>query len=274
MTAPSRRISRFVFVSLLLALIGSASAMAAGSSSVISRGFDYSGRISITAGAIVSGKNGHPGTIELATTKNVGRLMGVVANQPLAAISTQNKQTQVVLSGATVVLVSDVNGPVRAGDKITASPIAGVGMLATDNGQVIGTVDQTLDTKKASTRRIADASGISHDVHIGAVPAEVSVAYYQQPGSNFLPPFLQHLANSVAGRPVSVLRILVSGFILLCGFAYVGIVIFTSVRTSVISLGRNPLAAHDIRQNLLQMTLLAMIVLAATLLATYLMISL
>src|SRR2546430_1246947 len=84
----------------------------------------------IVPGALVSIKPGTSHTVELATPDTSDQLVGVVDKNPLVSISGDNQEAQVVLSGTTSVLVSDINGAIHSGDKITPSPIAGVGMLA------------------------------------------------------------------------------------------------------------------------------------------------
>ncbi len=224
----------------------------------------------IVAGALVSIKTGSSHRVELATTDSADRLAGIVDNSPLIAISENDQDVQVVLSGTTSVLVSDINGPVKASDKITASPIAGIGMLATADSQVVGTAQANFDAGSSQTRTITDRDGKPRTVHIGFVPLQVGVAYYQAPGSDFLPPFIQSLANSVAGRPVSLIRVVLGGVLLLFGFISVAVLIYTTVRSAMISLGRNPLAAGAIRKGLYQMGGVILVVLAGTLLASYL----
>lgn len=270
---PTLAVTLIIACSFLLALPPTI-ANAQNTSEVIGRGFEFSNdQGKAASAAIVSSKTNYPDVVELATAKNSSHTIGVIDDKPLVAISSKGKSTQVVLNGATEVLVCDINGPIRAGDKIAASPVAGVGMLAAENGQVVGTAQKEFNTKTAKIRSIKDSKGVGRNVRFGSIPVEVSVAYYQLPGSNFLPPLLQNLANTIADRPVSAIRILVSSLMLMFGFIYVGILIYTTVRTSVISLGRNPLAAHNIRNGLLQMAVLAVTVLLATLLATYLMLS-
>ncbi len=239
--------------------------------SVIAQGFKGdTNKGAIVAGALVSTKTDSATTVELATIDTSDRIAGVVNEHPVISISSSNKEIQVVLSGLTRVLVSDINGEIHAGDKITASPIAGVGMRATTDAQVVGTAQNDFDIKKAQSRTIKDTGGASHDVLIGDLPLQVSVTYYQAPISTVLPPFLQDLANGIAGRPVSLIRIILCGFLLLFGFIYIGVLIYSSVRSAVTALGRNPMAAHDIRKSLLQMGAIAIAILGATLLAAYL----
>jgi hypothetical protein len=249
--------------------------VAAGSSSALAQGFSAdTGKGDIVAGTIVSFKANSSRTVELANTSSADRLAGVADDDPLVVISSTAREAQIVLNGTTNVLVSDINGPIHANDRVTASPIAGVGMVATADSRVVGTALADFDTNKAQTKTIADSHGAQRTVRIGSIPLQVGVAYYQAPGSNFLPPFIQDIANSVAGRPVALVRVLISTAILLFGLVSVGLFIYSSVRSAVVSMGRNPLAAGDIRKSIYQVGVMAAFFLGATLLAGYLMLAL
>jgi hypothetical protein len=227
---------------------------------------------SIVPGALVNLKPGTQRNVVLSTLSSADQLIGIVDQNPLVSISRQGEETQVVLSGTTTVLVSDINGAVKGGDKITVSPIAGVGMRATANSTVVGTAQSAFTS--TNTKSIADKNGKNHTVRVGYVEIQVGVAYYQAPGSDFLPPFIQSIANSVAGRPVSLIRILVCSVLLLLGFTSVVILVYTSVRSAMTSIGRNPLAARAIRKGLYQIGAVAVVVIGSTLLASYLILSL
>ena len=270
-SAQPRRFGVALLMLVLAGLVMGSGVVQAASSGAFAQGFKAdASQGAVTAGALVSLKAGTAGSVELATTGSVGRLAGVVDDSPLVAISDGGQQVQVVLSGATNILVSDINGAVKAGDKITASPIAGVGMLAANDSQVIGTAQGKLDMGASQTRSITGKDGKPHSVHVGLIPLQVGIASYRAPGSDFLPPFLQTLANGVAGRPVSLLRVLLSGTLLLFGLVAVGVLIYSSVRSALTSLGRNPLAAEVIRKGLYQLAAITLAVLLSVLAASYL----
>jgi hypothetical protein len=242
------------------------------SSSAIAQGFQAdTTKGDVVAGTLVSLKSGSSRSVELATMASAGYLVGVVDRSPLVTISDDDQEAQVVLSGTTSVLVSDINGPIRAGDKITVSPVAGVGMLATADSQIVGTAQA--DFKSNTTQQVSDKTGEKHTIHIGRVPIQVGVAYYQAPGSNFLPPFIQSVANSVAGRQVSLIRILFCSVLMLLSFISVAVLVYTSVRSAITSLGRNPLAARAIRKGLYQVGFVAIAIVGGTLFAGYLILS-
>ena len=262
--------TRFGAVLTLLAWFALPAVLCAQSNGSLAQGYAVdTGRGEIAAGALVSLKADSQ-VVELAATDNVDRLVGVADNQPLLVISGSSQQSQIVLSGTTTVLVSDINGNVKAGDKITASPIAGVGMRATADARIVGAAQSDFDAGKAQTRTISDINGQSHDVRIGYVPLQVGLANYQAPGSNFLPPFVQNLANSIAGRQVSLIRVVFAAALLLFGFVAIAMLISSSVRSAMISLGRNPLASANIRKSLYQVGGVTLLVLAGTLAACYL----
>ena len=130
-----------VFGMLALFSVVPAGVSAADTTAAISQGFEAEGEIS--PGTLVSfADKTKSGAVKAANTDTADRLVGVIANKPLVELSGGSKQAQVVLSGTTTVLVSDINGKVNYGDKIAPSPVSGVGMKATTSGLVVGTVSQ------------------------------------------------------------------------------------------------------------------------------------
>jgi len=106
------------------------------------------------------------------------------------------------------VLVSDINGSVMAGDQITASPINGVGMKATDSAKVVGIAQDNLAGSQDSKQSYTDKKGHKHSVLLGQVPIIVNVSYYfKQPVKTLIPTALQNVANALAGKPVNSLPI-------------------------------------------------------------------
>jgi hypothetical protein len=258
-----------VLFSLLVPSLG-----AQGASS-IAQGFQ-SDDDNITSGALVSLKPANPNTIELSNTQNVDQLLGVVGEQALIELSDGTNAVQVVTSGITPALVSDINGEVKTGDRITASPIGGVGMKATQSVLVAGTAQADLDSVDTDERVITDKDGNQQVVRIGLVPLQVDTIFYvgSQDGSSFVPGFLQNLANSVAGRQVSPLRVLVAALLLLLLFVSVIVLLYSSVKSSIISIGRNPLSESAVHKSLLQVGLTVIGLLAFTVILVYLVLTL
>lgn len=229
----------------------------------------------ITPAALVAIQEGNTNSIELSNIDKNDRLVGIVSNNPLIELSDGGSSVQVVTSGLTIALVSDINGTIKNGDKITSSPIEGVGMKATESAVVIGTAQGDLDSVDTDTRDITTKDGKRKAVKIGLVPAQVSVAYYTIPEENspFVPGFLQELANNVSGRNVSPVRVLVAALVLLLVFVSITVLIYSAVRSSIISIGRNPLSESAVRKSLFEVGLTVLAILIFSTLAIYLVLT-
>ncbi len=277
LSARQTKIRKTWFLSLLVAPIVSLFILlpvGAESTAAISQGFKTN-ETDLAAGALVSLTSGSQSTIQLSNTDRVNQLIGVIGDKPLIELSNSDKEAQVVISGTTLALVSDINGDVKSGDRITASPINGVGMRANTSALVVGTAQSDLSTVTTTTRSINDKQGKAQNVKVGAIPIQINVTYYVAPEDKnaFLPPFLQSLANSVAGRDVSPVRVLVSSLVLVFGFLSIAVLLYSSIRSSIISIGRNPLSEGAVRKSLFEVGATALGILLVMLIAIYLVLS-
>jgi hypothetical protein len=255
---------------LLFALIwlGSGIAAAAGA---ISQGFTTSESNSVV-GSVMDLKSGEQNVAELASSERVDQLLGVVGNNSLVELGGGNKQIQVVTSGLTPAIVSDINGAIKTGDKITASPIGGVGMKATQSTTVVGTAQADLSSANTTEKTVQDKTGKSVTVLIGTIPVQVNVTYYvatQDKLSPLVPSFMQSLSNSIAGHNVPALRVLIGFLALVFGFITVGVMLYSAVRSGLIAIGRNPMAQSALRKGLLQVVITAVGILLLTVLVIY-----
>lgn len=230
---------------------------------------------SITAAALVSVVKNDPKSVELSNVTNLGRLAGVVSNKSLIDLSDSSNSVQVVMSGLTLALVSDLNGTVSNGDKITSSPIEGVGMKATQSGMVVGTAQGNLAGVQTEPRTLVSRAGQKKLVHIGLLPVQVGTDYYSvtEKKAPFVPGFLQELANNVTGRNVSAVRVLVAALILLLLLVCVTVLLYSAVHSSIISIGRNPLAIGAVRKSLYEVGLTVIAILLFTVLIVYLVLT-
>lgn len=215
--------------------------------------------------------------VQTATSDQASQLVGVLAEKPLIELGNGTKQVQVVVSGQTDVLVSDINGTVKIGDKITASPVRGVGMKATASTQIVGTAQGNFTGDNATAHNITDKAGQAKQIHIGTIPVQVNVSYYavsQDKLSSVVPGFLVTAGSAIAGKDVSPMRILIGFTCLLMGFLVGGIVLQAAVRSGIISLGRNPLAHNFLRQGLLDVMATTLGLLVVTIIIFYLVLTL
>lgn len=259
-----------LFAAQLLAFVLLPTAAAAtAQSGAISQAYPTSAT-NLGEGVLVSLVSSGSSQVEAATTGNASRLVGVAADKPLLELSNGSKSSvQVVVGGSAQVLVDDANGPVQAGDRITVSPLAGVGMKAIGASEIVGTVQKPLSAVKTVTEQATSKDGKAVTVHVGLLPVAVNVAYYSAASSvgsvsAFVPPFLQNLANAVVGKQVSPLRVLIGTIALLLGFFAVITMLYVGVRSGVISLGRNPLAADALRRGMIDVLIAALGVLVVT----------
>lgn len=226
-------------------------------------------------GALVSLQANSTDQVAAATNTNVDNLIGAVITADSAAISLSSgvgTQAQVATSGTLPILVSDINGSIVKGDHITASQIAGVGMKANSNVRVIGIAqgDMTGATKQDYT----DKSGVKHSVTVGQVPVLINVSYFfKEPDKTVVPAAIQNVANSIAGRSVNTLPIIISAAIFLVMLIVVSSIIYSMIHSSIISVGRNPMSQSAIYRDLIQLSSLVLGILAVGIIAIYLVLT-
>ena len=235
----------------------------------ISQGYTTSETLSL--GAIVSLEKDSSDKVVPAATSNVDNLFGVVIENESSLLSVSNgqpNQVQIATSGTVPILVSDINGAISRGDHITASPIAGVGMKANGNVRIIGVAQS--DMGPGSKHTYKEKDGKENTVNLGEVPALINVAYFfKEPEKTIIPSAIQSIANSLAGKPVSTLPILVSAGIFLVTLIVVVSIIYTMIHSSIISVGRNPMSQSAIYRDLIQLSALVLSILAVSLIAIY-----
>jgi hypothetical protein len=235
----------------------------------------------ITAGSILSLEPGSNTIVEPSnSTTNAATLEGIAADKPLVELSNnQQNAVQVVTGGVTPVLVSNINGAITAGDRIAPSPLSGIGMKATTPGDIVGTAQTSLSSTKTVTKMITDKSGKRIAVMVGMVPVSVNVSYYSTPPNNssiaaYIPPFVQTFANRVAGgKIVSSLRVFIATMWLVLGFITASLILYTSVRSGITSLVRNPLAKTALLHGLIDVIVATLGVLLATTVVVYVIVA-
>lgn len=239
----------------------------------ISQGYTTDKPLSL--GAIVSLEKDSSDKIIAASTSNVDNLFGVVIENESSLLSVSNgqeNQVQIATSGTVPVLVSDINGPVKRGDHITASPIAGVGMKATGNVRIIGIAQSDMKLGKKQTYK--EKNGKEGSATLGEVPALINVAYFfKEPEKTLIPSPIQNIANSLAGKPVSTLPILISAAIFIITLIVVVSIIYSMIRSSIISVGRNPMSQSAVYRDLIQLSALVLAILTVGLIAIYLVLT-
>jgi hypothetical protein len=249
-----------LFVSLSLLSLAPAGASSANIS------HSYKSSSTIQTGSLVSLDPNKSDYVELANTDNATRLLGVVVSQDdsLLAVDTEASKVQVATSGTATLLVSDVNGTIRVGDQITASPFEGVGMLQTSTGRVIGIAQTEFNssTPGAATQTVKDKSGANRQIRVGYLRVNIGAGVTSTSSPNAKDSelnALQKLAKSITGHPVSTWRAAISLIIVLVAAAALITLTYASIYGSIISVGRNPLGASAIFHTLRSVLAMALL---------------
>jgi hypothetical protein len=231
----------------------------------------YSTKEDLSLGSIVSLEKNSSDHVVAAATSNADSILGVVINSDSSLLALTNdtkEQVQVATSGTVPVIVSDINGEIHQGDHITASPLGGVGMKATANVRIVGIAQGGM--KNATKQTYKDKSGKEHSVMLGEVPVIVNVAYFfKEPEKTVVPTALQNVANALAGKTVSTLPIVLSAAVFLIMLIIVSSIIYSMIKSSIISIGRNPMSQAAVYRDLIQLSSLVIAILAVGLISIY-----
>jgi len=155
----------------------------------------------------------------------------------------------VITFGKAYVLISTVNGPIRANDFIATSERPGVGQKATINGNVVGVAQE--DYTESDPQKIGKILIIVDPKYNGSFVAL---------RTNLLQT-LRGAAGGVGVSPLTSLRYVIAALVVIISFA-LGFIYFGRVaRSGVEAMGRNPLAGHMIQFGIvLNLVLTAVIV--------------
>lgn len=246
-------------------------------SAVISVSQSYTSENDLPLGTLVSLKKNTADEIIPSLSSNSESLLGVVisADSSLLSLSnTKGRQVQVATSGTVPVVVSDENGTIKQNDHITASPISGVGMKATTNVRIIGIAQGDMVNNKSGKQEYTTRDGSKHTVQLGQVPVLVNVSYFfKEPDKTIVPAAVQNIANSLAGRQVSTVPILVSAAIFIVMIIVVLAIIYSMINSSIISVGRNPMSQSAIYRDLVQLSALVLVILTGGMVSIYLILT-
>ena len=245
----------------------------------------YNADPSVQVGMLVELKDKDPTTVVPLSYSDINKLLGAVIPSNNAAIvltPAQAKQQQVLVTngGHYDLLVSNQNGPVKVGDYITVSAIAGVSMRAgEEQPQVIGKAagNFTGSANVIGTVDLKDTLGKKVTVTIGKIPVDIAVSHnpLSTKTADYVPSFLAKAATTVnGGKPVSAARIYLGGALLFVTTIITSNMLYSGVRSGMIAVGRNPLSKKSIIRSLIQTVLAGLIIFVAGVFAVYLLLKL
>ncbi len=244
----------------------------------------YNADSSVQLGMIVKLKSKDVATVEPITQSTMSAMLGVVvapndSTVTVSPLSSTKQQVYVASSGRFATLVSNQNGPIKIGDYITASALAGIGMRA-DEGQsfILGKATTAFSGTANVVGKVSvkDSAGKSTDVSIGQVIVSLDVSHnpLASKSTDFVPGFLAKVAATIANRPVSAARIYLGLVTLLVTVIITGNLLYSGVRNGMVSVGRNPLSKKSIIKSLIQTVVAGLIIFIVGVLAVYLLLKL
>lgn len=270
-----------ILAAVSLMIVASPFAMAAGGGVGI-EGYGAASHVNVGTIVVLDGKNSQ--TVKPATQAQQQNMFGVAVDRGQLPVTVSGgavkNETYVAVSGAYNVLVSTQNGSIKSGDYIALSSIDGVGMRAdTTQKTVFGRAQSSFDGTGVTLGQspLKDDSGkTDKTVKIGLIPVTVDVKRNPNIKSTKadVPPFLQRLGQEIANHKVSPIRIYLSLAIVAASIIIALMLLYSGVRNSIISIGRNPMSKKSIFRALIQVILTSLIVLIVGLFAVYLLLKL
>lgn len=222
----------------------------------ISQGYvteDVSLKVGMAA-AISTTSTSQKQIIEAATRSNADRFVGITTtvDANLVNIKTKDMSVYVTTVGQAAVFATDLNGEIKRGDFLTLSPLKGVIMRAdAEETNIIGLALEDFSITGAQSEEVNNSDGTTQTVRVDSISMEISPRDVVGGGGQ-KKPLLVLFGQSLTGKAVSqwqILSALVIFFILLI---VEGSIVYGAVHSTIIALGRNPLARKAVYKQLLQ----------------------
>lgn len=211
--------------------------------------------------------------VERAGREDHDKVIGVTTTieESLVTIASNEHDVYVKSSGSVDAFVSDVNGAVKKGDKVTVSPLKGILMRGDPEGAAIGVANEDFaDAPQPEPRTIiADSGEINVLVAKMAVTLDNNLGRATAEGGTKEPTSLQRLGKTVVGKEVGELQVIIALIIFFVMMIAEGGIVYGAVSSSITSLGRNPLAKTIIVRELVRVLGVVIVVLLVGLAAIY-----
>jgi hypothetical protein len=230
----------------------------------------------LQTGMLVMETDYDPKKVSAVSFDTLDRILGVVIqkNDSPVTLAAKDEKIFVADTGEYPLLVSNENGTIAAGDYISISSLAGVGMKA--NGLqplVVGRATEKFEGNGDSIGSTTD-NRTNQTINFGRIPALVSIKRnpnFKDEQGNKVPKVLERVSFSIAGKPVNTARIWMAAAVFLGSLLVAGIMLYSGARGSLISVGRNPLSRSVIIKGLGQVVVMSIIVFISGMFAVYLL---
>ncbi len=226
--------------------------------SAIAKTYIISGNTPISGDLISFDKNTQ--TFHLSHLVNDPNLFGVVVKNPVVVLRKNDGGIPLVETGEALVNVTTINGPIRAGDYITTSSIPGKGQKVTTNKSfVLGTaLDSFLGASTTSTTAKTSVYEGSIRVLISIGPKVLTSTASSSPVFSVV-----NSVTDISSITSKILKYLLAAVITIGTITIAFRNFGASLKDSVLSVGRNPLAKSSIQSMVVLNTILIVLVSAA-----------
>lgn len=217
----------------------------------------YPSENNLLKGTVVSLSNSTPPDVKLANLNNSEYLIGVIEDDgdSLLTLNKDGAQVVVAISGEVTAFVSDLNGSIKPGDFVGASWISGVAMRAEAIGEqkLLGIALEEFNSESPDTVPVEniETSGGSRDAVMGKIAVRLFDKELGQDGQK-QPSSLEQLAAKLVGKEVSFARTIAAAGLFSISVIIAGVFLANAIRSSLISIGRNPLSHSAIFNTLSQ----------------------
>ncbi len=240
--------------------------------------------IEVTSVYQVADKDASEGDLLISSDKGLvratksldSRIFGVLQTKPVVVFRNGDESAKpVIRSGTATVNVTTLGGPIKYGDYITSSQIAGKGQKANESGYVLGIAMGSFDGKGAK-----QIDGPSGKIATGTIPVAIKLEYTGLSGSHFTNQLFGFVGSSFLANVADpknlgmIIRYIAAGMVLLLGFTFGFLTFSRSIVKSIDALGRNPLAKSAIQFSMFINIALLILTGAIALLASFLLIKL
>lgn len=244
----------------------------------------YAAETPLDTGTIVQLAGKDSNGVKIATQSELQNMFGVVVDRNQLSMTITNEglqnETFVAASGTYNVLVSTQAGPINSGDFVTLSAVNGVAMKAgTEEKTVFGRANGSFDGKGVTlgTTKLKDTAGKDNKtVTLGSIPVTIDIKSNPNEKSTKVkvPEALERIGQAIAEKEVSAVRIYISMAITIISIIASIAILYSGVRSAIISIGRNPMSKKSIFRALIEIILTSILTLIIGLFAVYLLLKL
>lgn len=244
----------------------------------------YAADTPIDNGTIVRLTGDNADRVTVASQDEVQNMFGVTVDRSQLPVTLSNEglenETFVAVSGTYNVLVSTQGGDIQSGDYLTLSSLNGIAMKAgTEESTVFGRANASFNDKSVTLGRtsLKDSNGgPDQAIILGSIPVTIDIRSNPNDKSTEadLPEFLQRIGEAIAEKEVNPIRIYLSTAITAVSLIAAIAVLYSGVRNSLISIGRNPMSKKSIFRALLEIIFTSLLILIIGLFAVYLLLRL